>query len=39
MIETLPRLGFASGFVTGYLYDSALDGGSVGMTGSGAPHA
>jgi len=39
MIETLRRLGFASRFVSGYLYDAALDGGGVGMVGSGATHA
>ncbi len=39
MIEGLRRLGFACRFVSGYLYDSALDGGEVGMTGSGATHA
>ena len=39
MIETLRRLGFASRFVSGYLYDAALDGGKVGMIGSGATHA
>jgi transglutaminase-like putative cysteine protease len=39
MIEGLRRLGFACRFVSGYLYDSALDGGDVGMTGSGATHA
>jgi transglutaminase-like putative cysteine protease len=39
MIETLRRLGFATRFVSGYLYDAALDGGQVGMVGSGATHA
>jgi transglutaminase-like putative cysteine protease len=39
MIETVRRLGFASRFVSGYLYDAALDGGKVGMVGSGATHA
>jgi transglutaminase-like putative cysteine protease len=39
MIEALRRLGFASRFVSGYLYDSALDGGEAGMLGSGATHA
>jgi transglutaminase-like putative cysteine protease len=36
MIEALRRLGFACRFVSGYLYDEALDGGAIGMTGSGA---
>lgn len=39
MIEALRRLGLACRFVSGYLYDAALDGGEVGMTGSGATHA
>ncbi|EKQ66899.1 transglutaminase-like enzyme, predicted cysteine protease [Leptolyngbyaceae cyanobacterium JSC-12] len=39
MIEALRRLGFACRFVSGYLYDAALDGGEIGMTGSGATHA
>jgi transglutaminase-like putative cysteine protease len=39
MTEALRRLGFASRFVSGYLYDKALDGGEIGMTGSGATHA
>jgi transglutaminase-like putative cysteine protease len=39
MIEALRRLGFACRFVSGYLYDAALDGGEVGMQGAGATHA
>ncbi len=39
MIEALRRLGLACRFVSGYLYDASLDGGDVGMTGSGATHA
>ena len=39
MIEALRRLGFACRFVSGYLYDAALDGGKIGMIGSGATHA
>lgn len=39
MIEALRRLGLACRFVSGYLYDAALDGGEIGMIGSGATHA
>ncbi|MGF1522269.1 MAG: transglutaminase domain-containing protein [Leptolyngbyaceae cyanobacterium] len=39
MIEGLRRLGLACRFVSGYLYDESLDGGEVGMAGSGATHA
>ena len=39
MIEALRRLGISSRFVSGYLYDGALDGGAAGMRGSGATHA
>ncbi|HIK44779.1 MAG TPA: transglutaminase family protein [Leptolyngbyaceae cyanobacterium M65_K2018_010] len=39
MIEALRRLGLACRFVSGYLYDPALDGGEVGMIGAGATHA
>lgn len=39
MIEALRRLSIACRFISGYLYDPALDGGEIGMTGSGATHA
>jgi transglutaminase-like putative cysteine protease len=39
MIEALRRLGFASRFISGYLYDSALDRGAIGGTGFGSTHA
>ena len=39
MIETVRALGFAARFVSGYLYDPALDGGPSGMQGAGATHA
>jgi len=40
MIEALRRIGFACRFITGYIYDAALDDGDrSGMTGSGATHA
>jgi transglutaminase-like putative cysteine protease len=32
-------LGFGARFVSGYLYDPALDGGGAGMQGAGATHA
>ncbi len=37
--KALRRLGFAARFVSGYLYDAALDGGEAGAIGSGASHA
>jgi len=39
MMEALRRLGVAARFVSGYLYDAALDSGGDGMTGSGVTHA
>ena len=40
MIEALRRIGFACRFITGYIYDAALDtGGTSGTVGSGATHA
>jgi len=39
MIEAVRSLGFAARFVTGYLYDPALDGGPTGTQGAGATHA
>ena len=39
MIEAVRSLGFAARFVSGYLYDPALDGGPGGTQGAGATHA
>lgn len=39
MIEAVRRLGMAARFVSGYLYDAALDGGGEAMTGAGTTHA
>jgi len=39
MIEATRRLGVAARFVSGYLYDAALDGGDGGMQGAGVTHA
>ncbi len=39
MIEAVRSLGLAARFVTGYLYDPALDGAGPGLTGAGSTHA
>ena len=39
MMQAMRRLGVAARFVSGYLYDAALDGGDGGMVGSGSTHA
>ncbi|MBB3065287.1 MULTISPECIES: transglutaminase family protein [Limibacillus] len=39
MMEALRSLGMAARFVTGYLYDPALEGGDNGTVGAGATHA
>lgn len=39
MMEALRALGLATRFVTGYLYDPAVDAGEEAMTGGGATHA
>ena len=39
MMEAVRSLGFAARFVSGYLYDPALDGGPSGTQGAGATHA
>lgn len=39
MIEAVRSLGLAARFVTGYLYDPALDGQGPGLQGAGATHA
>ncbi len=38
-IEAVRSLGFGARFISGYLYDPALDGGDGGIQGSGATHA
>jgi transglutaminase-like putative cysteine protease len=39
MIEAVRSLGLAARFVTGYLYDPALDRGGPSLTGAGSTHA
>ena len=39
MMEAVRSVGLAARFVSGYLYDRALDGGSSEVTGAGATHA
>ncbi|MFK8250779.1 transglutaminase family protein [Ancylobacter terrae] len=39
LIEAVRSLGFGARFVTGYLYDPALDGDGAGVIGAGATHA
>jgi transglutaminase-like putative cysteine protease len=39
LIEAVRSLGFGARFVSGYLYDPALDGGASSMKGAGATHA
>lgn len=39
LIEAVRALGFGARFVTGYLYDPALDGDGAGVVGAGATHA
>ncbi len=39
MLEAVRQLGFAARFVTGYLYDPAIDNAGDGLQGAGATHA